>query len=58
MRGGDDLDRTIRSKFLDEPVDQAGFDQRFVALNVDDEFKFFRLARNLGDPIGSTAVIC
>ena len=53
MRGSDDLDRTIRAKFLDQPVDQPRFDQRFVALDVDDERKLFRLVCDLGYPIGS-----
>ena len=52
-RGSDDLDRTIRAKFLDHPVDQPRFDQGFVALDVDDERKLFGLACYLGNPIGS-----
>src|SRR4029079_3889426 len=51
--GSDDLDRSIRVEFVYELVDQARLDQRFVALDVDDEGKLFRLVCDLGYPIGS-----
>src|SRR6266480_3232058 len=58
MRGSDHLDLAVRSQFLHEFVDQPWIDQRFVALNVDDERELFRIARDFGYPIGSAAVAC
>src|ERR1700682_2254028 len=53
MSCGDDVDLAIASQFFDELVDQARFNERFVALDVDDVGKVFPLFCNLRDPVGA-----
>src|ERR1051325_9559682 len=56
MSGSDDLDCTVGAKLLDHLVDQSRFNQRFVALNVDDKCELRRITCDFGDAIRSTAV--
>src|SRR5262245_13706401 len=58
MRGGNDLRCAVRAKFLDNLVDQAWINQRFIPLNVDDERELFRFSCDFGYSISSAAVTC
>ena len=57
MRCGDHLDLGFGLKNPDQRVDHARFDQRLVALDINNVREPLHLRRDLGDPIGATRMV-
>ncbi len=56
MRSSNDVDPRIRAEFLDELINQTRINQRFIALDVNDEHIVFRVAYDFRDAIGSATM--
>jgi hypothetical protein len=46
----------IRAQLANQPIDQTGLNERFVALYINDELGVAQFRNNFGDPIGATAM--
>src|SRR5207237_8875809 len=57
MRSSDDVCAAIRAEFFDKLINQARIDQSFIAVDVNDECEFFRMACNFCHAIGAVAIV-
>src|SRR5438874_2188976 len=57
MRGGDDVDLAIGTEFVHEAIEQCRFQERFVALYINNETKLSGFARDLGDAIRTALML-
>src|SRR6266513_2732500 len=57
MRGGDDVDLTIRTQRLHEAIEQSRFGEWLVALYINDIIELGGFAGDFGDAIGAALVL-